>query len=153
MAQTRMLELVVGLFVLLGVAALFLLTLQVSTANDFTQDESYRVSARFQNIGSLRTRAPVTLAGVTIGRVVDIRIDSQTFEAVVEMRIAGEYDQLPADSDASIHTAGLLGEQYIAITPGGAPEPLQNGDEIRFTQSALVLENLIGRLVTSMGGD
>lgn len=153
MAQTRLLELVVGLFVLLGVAALFLLTLQVSTANDFTRGESYRLEARFQNIGSLNNRAPVTLAGVRIGRVVDIRIDQQTFEAVVQMRIDSEYGQLPADSDASINTAGLLGEQYIAITPGGAREALQDGDEIRFTQSALVLENLIGRLVTSMGGE
>ncbi len=149
--QTRLLELVVGLFVLLGIAALFLLTLQVSTANDLKPQESYRVVATFDNVGSLKPRAPVTLAGVRIGRVLDIRINTTTFQAEVTLGIDNKYNMLPDDSNASILTAGLLGEQYIGITPGGSQNVLKNGDRIRFTQSAMVLENLIGQFVSRMG--
>jgi phospholipid/cholesterol/gamma-HCH transport system substrate-binding protein len=149
--QTRLLELVVGLFVLLGIAALFLLTLQVSTANDLKPQESYRVIAVFDNVGSLKPRAPVTLAGVRIGRVIDVRINRTTFQAEVTLGIENKYNMLPDDSNASILTAGLLGEQYIGITPGGSPNVLKDGDRIRFTQSAMVLENLIGQFISRMG--
>jgi len=149
--QTRLLELVVGLFVLLGIAALFLLTLQVSTANDLKPQESYQVIAVFDNVGSLKPRAPVTLAGVRIGRVIDVRINRTTFQAEVTLGIDNKYNMLPDDSNASILTAGLLGEQYIGITPGGSPNVLKDGSRIRFTQSAMVLENLIGQFVSRMG--
>lgn len=149
--QTRLLELVVGLFVLLGIAALFLLTLQVSTANDLKPQESYQVIAVFDNVGSLKPRAPVTLAGVRIGRVIDVRINRTTFQAEVTLGIDNKYNMLPDDSNASILTAGLLGEQYIGITPGGSPNVLKDGGRIRFTQSAMVLENLIGQFVSRMG--
>ena len=150
MAQTRLLELVVGLFVCLGLAALFLLTLQVSTANGLSGSDSYRVSARFANIGGLSTRAPVAMAGVDIGRVEAITLDEKSFEAIVTLAIDNRYDELPADSSAKILTAGLLGEQYIGIVPGGSLDNLQPGDEITFTQGALVLENLIGQFVANM---
>ncbi|MDY6943618.1 MAG: outer membrane lipid asymmetry maintenance protein MlaD [Pseudomonadota bacterium] len=153
MTQTRLLELIVGLFVCLGLAALFLLTLQVSTVNGFNTEPNYRVTARFQDVGSLRPRAPVSMAGVRIGRVTDIQIDTTTFEAEVTMEIYERYNNLPEDSDASILTSGLLGEQYIGITPGGSLTSLADGDEIRFTQSALVLENLIGQFVTRLDSD
>ena len=150
MAQNRLMEVVVGLFVCLGVAALFLLTLQVSTANGLGGGgETYRVTASFQNIGSLTERSPVTMAGVTIGRVSDIRFDPETFEAQVTMSISRQYDMLPEDSSASILTQGLLGEQYVGLTPGGSRRSLEEGDSIRFTQSAMVLEQVIGQFLFS----
>lgn len=150
MAQTRLLELVVGLFVCLGLAALFLLTLQVSTANGLSGSDAYRVTARFADIGGLSPRAPVAMAGVAIGRVETITLDEKSFEAVVTLAIDSRYDELPADSSAKILTSGLLGSQYVGIVPGGSLENLQAGDEITFTQGALVLENLIGQFVTNM---
>jgi len=151
MAQNRLLELIVGLFILIGIAALFLLTFQVSTAQDILPDKGYKVTAKFENIGSLKVRAPISLAGVNIGRVTDIHIDPRSFQAVVTLSISKRYEILPRDSDASIQTAGLLGEQYIGISPGGADEMLREGDEIQFTQSALVLEKLIGQFATGIG--
>lgn len=153
MAQSRLMELTVGLFVCLGLAALLLMTMQVSTANGVRGGETYTVLARFTNIGSLRSRAPVTLAGVRIGRVGDIQINPETFDAEVELVINSEYDFMPEDTSANIYTAGLLGEQYIALEPGGSPRNLEDGDRLRFTQSALVLERLIGRFLSSMGQD
>lgn len=153
MAQSRLMELTVGLFVCLGLAALLLMTLQVSTANGARGGETYTVTARFTNIGSLRSRAPVTLAGVRIGRVGDIQINPETFDAEVELIINAEYDFMPEDTGANIYTAGLLGEQYIALEPGGSPDSLEDGDRLRFTQSALVLERLIGQFLSSMGQD
>ncbi len=153
MTQTRMMELVTGLFVCLGLAALLVLALQVSTGNGYRSGDTYSVTARFENIGSLRSRSPVTLGGVRIGRVGDIRINPETFDAEVELRIDTRFDMLPEDTGASIFTAGLLGEQYIALEPGGSPEVLADGDRLRFTQSALVLERLIGQFVANMGQD
>lgn len=148
MGQSRALEILVGLFVCLGVAAAFVLTLRVSNLSGGT-GPGYTVEARFQNIGGLRAGAPVTLAGYRIGRVQDISVDADYFEAVVKIEIDSSYNNIPSDSNASILTAGLLGEQYIGITPGGALESLAEGDEIKFTQSALILENIIGQFLFS----
>lgn len=153
MNQTRLMELVVGLFICLGLAAVFLLTLQVSTQNDLRRESTYSVQARFDNVGSLRVRAPVTLAGVRIGRVTAVDVNPETFQAEVELAIDERYNQLPTDSSAAIQTAGILGEQYVALQPGGSMDNLKDGDRINFTQSAIVLENLIGRFLTQMGND
>ncbi len=115
----------VGLFVLIGVLALLMLALEVSNLSVLTDREGYRIRARFDNIGGLKVRAPVTMAGVRVGRVAAIEFDSQTYEAVVEMSIDARYDRIPADSTASIYTAGLLGEQYIALEPGAEEEYLE----------------------------
>ncbi|MGB7290109.1 MAG: outer membrane lipid asymmetry maintenance protein MlaD [Candidatus Macondimonas sp.] len=153
MNQTRLMELVVGLFICLGLAAMFLLTLQVSTQNDLRRDASYEITARFDNVGSLRVRAPITLAGVRIGRVTGVDVNPETFQAEVKLAIDQRYDKLPSDSSAAIQTAGILGEQYIALQPGGAMENLKAGDRIGFTQSAVVLENLIGRFLAQTGNE
>ncbi len=151
MRTTRTLELTVGLFVALGLAAFFMLAMRVSNITSLN-DSGYKVTASFENIGGLKVRSPVTLAGVTIGRVADIAIDQQTYEAVVQFSIDPSYDQLPTDSSASIYTSGLVGEQYIGLEPGGMDEYLQDGDSIDLTQSALVIEQLVGRLMTNMVG-
>ncbi|MDY6956797.1 MAG: outer membrane lipid asymmetry maintenance protein MlaD [Pseudomonadota bacterium] len=153
MNQTRLMELVVGLFICLGLAAIFLLTLQVSTQNDLRRESAYFVQARFDDVGSLRVRAPVTLAGVRIGRVTAVDVNPETFQAEVKLAIDERYNQLPTDSSAAIQTAGILGEQYVALQPGGSMDNLKDGDRISFTQSAIVLENLIGRFLTQMGND
>ncbi|WP_018168266.1 outer membrane lipid asymmetry maintenance protein MlaD [Thioalkalivibrio sp. ALMg9] len=151
--KVRFFELAVGVFVLLGIGALFYLAVQVSNVTDYHDRDTYTVSGYFDNIGGLKTRAPVTVSGVRIGRVADIRYDPERFRAEVTLAIRSEYDYLPMDTQAAIHTAGLLGEQYIALEPGGDYDTLQEGDELMFTQSALVLENLIGRFMTNMGSD
>ena len=154
MQQTRTVELGTGLFALLGMGALFFLTTQATGTDDFDADQTFEVTARFENVGSLRKRAPVAMSGVTIGRVTDIEFDPVSLQAVVTFVIDSRYDQIPEDSDASILTAGLLGSQYIGLTPGGSPEFLADGGELFFTQSAVVLENLIGRfLVRGEQGD
>lgn len=149
--QSKALELVVGLFFILGVAAVFILTFRVASVTGGGGGNTYEIRAEFENIGGLKPGAAVTLAGVRIGRVRDIIINKDNFEATVTLRIENAYDFLPKDSSASILTAGLLGEQYIGLSPGGADENLAAGDQIQFTQSALVLENLIGQFVANMG--
>ena len=152
MRQNRAVEIGTGLFVLLGIGALFFLTTQTTGREDFTDVDTYEVEARFENIGSLRTRAPVAMSGVTIGRVTDIQFDGDALEAVVIMVIDNRFDQIPDDSDASILTAGLLGSQYIGLQAGGSDIFLEDGSEILFTQSAIVLENLIGKFLVNSGG-
>lgn len=147
------LELAVGVFVALGIAAFFLLALQVSDLTSLGNDRGYRITARFENIGGLRVRAPVTMGGVRIGRVVGIDLDPQTYEAVVTLSIDPKYDRLPVDSSASILTSGLLGEQYIGLEPGGMDNYLTEGGTLRLTQSALVLEKLIGRMLTNAASE
>ena len=147
--QRQWVEVIVGLFVVAGVIALLFLSLKVSNLNSVTVSDPYQVSARLDNIGSLKVRAPVTMAGVKIGRVKSIRLDSVSYQAEVVMDISGEYKQLPVDSSASINTEGLLGEQFVSLEPGGQQEYLVNGDRIRLTQSAVVLENLIGEMLFS----
>jgi len=152
MQQTRTVEIGTGLFVLLGMGALFFLTTQTTGGDDFDAEEIYTVEARFENVGSLRPRAPVAMSGVTIGRVTSIEFDPQNLEAVVEFVIDKTYSQIPDDSDASILTAGILGSQYIGLQAGGSDIYLEDGSEIMFTQSAIVLENLIGKFLVNSGG-
>ncbi len=149
MMQSRTVEIWVGLFIAAGMAALFMLAMQVSNLTLVNNDEGYNVTARFENISGLKVRAAVTVAGVRVGRVTDIGFDPQTFEAVVTMNISNQYDQLPLDTSASIFTAGLLGEQYVGLEPGGEMELLEDGSEIMLTQSALILEQLIGQFLFS----
>lgn len=147
---SRTLEILVGFFVCLGVAAIFVLTFRVASLDTAGGgNSSYEVRAQFENIGGLRPGSAVTLAGVRIGRVQSIAIDPQTFQANVIMRIDTEHNQIPEDSSASILTAGLLGEQYIGLSPGGMDTVLQDGSDIMLTQSALVLENLIGQFLSN----
>jgi phospholipid/cholesterol/gamma-HCH transport system substrate-binding protein len=153
MRQTRSVELGTGMFVLLGLTAAFFLITQTTGSQAFSASETYTVTARFQNVGSLKTRAPVAMSGVTIGRVRDVSFDPVGLEAVVTFDIDQKYDQIPEDSDASILTAGLLGSQYIGLQAGGSEFYLEDGSEIQFTQSAVVLENLISKYLFSSGGD
>ena len=151
MRQTRSVEIGTGLFVLLGMSALFFLTTQTTGGDDFQAESVYMVEARFDNVGSLRQRAPVTMSGVTIGRVTSVEFDPVSLEAVVEFVIDAQYDQIPDDSDASILTSGILGSQYIGLQAGGSDLYLEEGNEILFTQSAIILENLIGKFLVSSG--
>ena len=152
--RQKNLELMVGLFVALGLAAFLLLALKVSDLTRIGENEGYRITARFENIGGLKVRAPVTVGGVRIGRVISIDLDPQSYEAVVTLSIDPQYHQLPTDSSASILTSGLLGEQYVGLEPGGMDDYLKNGGTLKLTQSALVLEKLIGRMLTNaVSGD
>ncbi|HSG96493.1 MAG TPA: outer membrane lipid asymmetry maintenance protein MlaD [Woeseiaceae bacterium] len=153
MRQSRSVEIATGMFVLLGMSALFFLTTQTTGSDDFQAESVYTVEARFENIGSLRERAPVTMSGVTIGRVTEVAFDPESLEAVVEFVIDSRYDQIPDDSDASILTSGILGSQYIGLQAGGSDLYLEDGSEILFTQSAIVLENLIGKFLLNAGGE
>ena len=152
MQQTRTMELGTGLFALLGIGALFFLTTQTTGSDDFNVDDTFEVSARFDNVGSLKVRAPVSMSGVTIGRVTDVVFDNQSLEAVVTFVIDSRYDTIPDDSDASILTAGLLGSQYIGLQAGGSEFSLEDGSEILFTQSAVILENIIGKFLIGGSG-
>jgi phospholipid/cholesterol/gamma-HCH transport system substrate-binding protein len=152
MRQSRTVELGTGLFVLLGLSALLFLTTQTSNIGSYFTGSGYSVLARFNNVGGLDVRAPVTMAGVTIGRVESISFDDQQFKALVTLRIDPNFDQIPEDSDASILTSGLLGAQYIGLNPGGSLDSLEDGSEIEFTQSAIVLEDLVGKFLLQSGG-
>ncbi len=147
--NSRMVEIGVGLFVALGLAALFMLAMQVSNLSAVTSSDSYTLTAGFENIGGLKVRSPVTVSGVRVGRVDAIDYDAKAFEAVVTMRIYSNYNGFPEDTSASIFTAGLLGEQYIALEPGGSMENLVEGDHLQLTQSALVMEQVIGQFLYS----
>ncbi|MBT2987595.1 MAG: outer membrane lipid asymmetry maintenance protein MlaD [Candidatus Thiodiazotropha sp. (ex Ctena orbiculata)] len=147
--NTRGLEVSVGAFMAAGLVALFFLAMQVSNLASITASEGYEVTARFDNIGGLKVRSPVSMAGVRIGHVVNIGYDQQSYEAVVTMSIDPAYNQIPDDSIAKIYTSGLLGEQYIGLDPGGSLENLQQGSEVMLTQSALVLEEIVGQFLFS----
>ncbi len=140
------LDLWVGLFVIAGVAALLFLALKVGSMSAVNTSDSYQVIARFDNIGGLKPRAPVKIAGVVVGRVADIRFDNETFEAAVTLRLDKRY-AFPKDTSAAIMTSGLLGEQYIGLEAGGDSLKLKDKDRILITQSAVVLENLIGQFL------
>ena len=150
MKQTRAVELGTGLFVFLGVAALFFLTTQ-TTNLQYQGEGGYSVVARFDNVGSLKIRAPVAMAGVTIGRVEEIEFDGEQLDAVVRLRIDMRFDKIPDDSDATIFTSGLLGAQYVGLEAGGSDTYFSDGDEVEFTQSAIVLEQLIGKYLLQGG--
>ncbi|MCP1726474.1 phospholipid/cholesterol/gamma-HCH transport system substrate-binding protein [Natronospira proteinivora] len=151
MRHNKAMDFGTGLFVFLGILAIFFLVTQTTGMRGLGAGDGYEVTARFDDIGNLRTRAPVTMAGVRLGRVTDIEFDGDRLDAVVTMTINDRYDNLPADTTASIRTSGLLGEQFIALEPGGDVEALAQGDQIIHTQSALVLENLIGQFLYSQG--
>jgi phospholipid/cholesterol/gamma-HCH transport system substrate-binding protein len=150
--NNRAIEIWVGLFVAAGIAALFMLAMQVSNLSNIGSGsaDSYTISATFENVGGLKERAPVTVSGVLVGRVAAIDYDLEAYEAVVILRIDSAYDRFPEDTAASIFTSGLLGEQYIALEPGGSLENLEEGDRIQLTQSALVLEQIIGQFLYGM---
>ncbi len=140
-------ETLVGLFVLLGVLGLVFLALQAANLGSTRSGDSYEIKARFDNIGGLKPRAPVRTAGVTVGRIKSIALDPKTFQGVVVMDIERGY-QFPKDTAAKILTAGLLGDQYVGLEPGGDDQNLAPGDTLAQTQSAVVLENLIGQFLT-----
>ena len=146
MAKQTTLELWVGLFGVAGLLALSMLAFKVANLGASDISQGYRVVARFDNFGQLKRRAPITLAGVRIGRVSDITIDDD-FYAVVTLTISDKYDKLPLDTSASILTSGLLGQQYVALEPGAEEEYLKDGSELQVTQSALVLEKLISQFL------
>lgn len=147
MLESKTVETIVGLFVALGLGALFILAMKVSDLSSLGGEDGYEITARFLNIGGLKVRSPVKMAGVVVGRVKDIRLDEQTYEAVATLSVASEFDNIPSDTSASIYTAGLLGEQYVYLEPGGEDTFLKEGDRITLTQSAVVLEQLIGQFL------
>ena len=150
MRRSNTLNLGTGTFVLLGFAALFFLTTQTTSRGlAFGSVPHYDITAKFDNIGDLRVGAPVSMSGVEIGRVVKIDFDTREYKAVVLMRLNAKYNQIPSDSDASIYTQGLLGGKFIGLTAGGAETYLKDKDQIDFTQSAFVLENLIGQFLAN----
>ena len=140
------LDLWVGLFVIVGIAALLFLTLKVGSMNTVNNSDSYEVVARFENIGGLKSRAPVKSAGVVVGRVAEVRFDNEVYEAAVTLRLDKRY-AFPKDSSAAIMTSGLLGEQYIGLEAGGDSVKLKDKDRILITQDAVVLENLISQFL------
>jgi phospholipid/cholesterol/gamma-HCH transport system substrate-binding protein len=151
--NSRTVEISVGVFVALGIAALFMLAMQVSNLGTLSSGDGYLLTAAFENVGGLKVRSPVTVSGVRVGRVEAIDYDHQTFEAVVSLRIDAQHDSFPLDTSASIYTSGLLGEQYVALEPGGSMENLENGDRLQLTQSALVMEQVIGQFLYNMAAD
>ncbi len=140
-------ETLVGLFVALGIVAVVFLALKAANLGSFGGGDTYPLVARFDNIGGLKARAPVRSAGVVVGRVVSISLDAKTYQGVVKLEVDRSF-QFPKDSAAKILTAGLLGDQYIGLEPGGDDKNLNPGDTIAQTQSAVVLENLIGQFLT-----
>lgn len=146
------LDLWVGIFVAIGMAALLFLALKVGNLSSTHMSESYVLQAKFDNIGGLKVRGPVKSAGVVVGRIADIGFDPKTYEAVVTMNIDGRY-HFPKDTFASIYTSGLLGEQYIGLDVGGDEQVLKPGDTIAKTQSAVVLEKLISQLLFSKASE
>ncbi|OYD55001.1 outer membrane lipid asymmetry maintenance protein MlaD [Thauera propionica] len=146
MMSRTALDLWVGIFVAIGFAALVFLAMKVGNFSGLDGRETYRIEAPFDNIGGLKVRAPVKSAGVLVGRVQSIRFDTETYRAVVQMEIDKRFE-FPADTSASILTSGLLGEQYIGLEAGADIEPLREGDRVLITQSAVVLEKLIGQFL------
>ncbi len=150
MRKSRTLDLGTGSFVLLGFAALFFLTTQTTSRGiSLASPPHYDLTAKFDNIGDLKVGAPVSMSGVEMGRVTKIDFDWKEYKAAVTLRIDARYNQIPTDSDASIYTQGLLGGKFVGLTAGGAETYLKDKDQIAFTQSAFVLENLIGQFAAN----
>ncbi len=150
--QRKSLDVWVGMFVLLGAAAILFLAMKAGNLSSFSLTPTYQVISKFDNIGGLKPQAPVKSAGVVVGRVADIRFDDKTFQASVVLNLDSAY-QFPKDSSLKILTSGLLGEQYIGISPGGDVKNLANGDKVTSTQSAIVLEDLISQFLYSKAAD
>jgi len=153
MINRKSLELWVGLFVAAGILALAMLAFKVGNLTSADVMNGYKVTGRFDNVGGLKVKAAVTMAGVRIGRVSGIAFDNKKYQALVTMDIDGRYQNIPKDSSASILTSGLLGDQYIGIEPGGDDVALKNGDNFLRTQSALVLEKLVGQVIFDKAGE
>ena len=145
-------DLWVGVFVAIGLVALLFLAMKVGNLASFSTAQIYQIQAKFANIGGLKVRAPIKSAGVVVGRVAEVRFDNETYEAIVSMNIDSHY-QFPRDTAAKILTSGLLGEQYIGLEAGGDGMMLKNGDRLRLTQSAVVLENLISQFLFNKAQD
>jgi len=152
MMKRKALDLWVGVFVAMGLGALLFLALKVGNLASFSAAEAYLIEANFDNIGGLKKRAPVKSAGVVVGRVEDIVFDTETYEATVAMSIDRRYG-FPKDTSAKILTAGLLGEQYVGLAAGGDTVKLKDGDKLKITQSAVVLENLISQFLFDKAAD
>lgn len=152
MTSKRGTEVLVGLFVVLGIAALVFLALKAANLGSFSGGETYTLSAKFDNIGGLKVRSPVRSAGVTVGRVASISLDPKTFQGVVRVDMQKGF-QFPTDTSASILTSGLLGDQYVGLNPGNDDKLLVGGDTIRQTQSAVVLETLISQFLFNKAAD
>ncbi len=150
--NSRTIEILVGFFMALGIAALVMLALKVSNLASFGSDDGYRIQAYFEDIGGLKVRSQVAVGGVQVGKVESIDYDMETFKARVTLNINGKYDSFPLDTAANIYTSGLLGEQYIGLEPGAELDFLKDGDVIDITQSAMVLERLIGQYLFSSSG-
>ncbi|HHB92029.1 MAG TPA: outer membrane lipid asymmetry maintenance protein MlaD [Thioploca sp.] len=152
MQSTRNMEIWVGIFVALGIAALLMLSIKVSHLGNLFAKQGYTITAQFENIGGLKVKSPVKMSGVLIGRVTDISFDNEYYQAIVTMNIESKYNKIPIDVSASILTAGLLGEQYIGLDTVGGDEFLVNGDKIDpgLTQSAVIVEKLIGKFLYNM---
>ncbi|WP_455209868.1 outer membrane lipid asymmetry maintenance protein MlaD [Kaarinaea lacus] len=153
MQQSRVVQMWVGVFVAIGIASLFMLAMKVSNISAFADTKGYELTLNFSNIGGLKVRSPVTMAGVVIGRVSEIGFDKEIYEAEVKVKIENRYDNIPEDTSASIFTSGLLGEQYIGLEPGGSDTFLREGDRFKLTQSAVVLEQLIGQFLVSKASE
>ncbi|MBA3987609.1 outer membrane lipid asymmetry maintenance protein MlaD [Aliidiomarina maris] len=152
--ETRKTEILVGVFVAVTIVALVFLALRVASNTDITRGSTYTLSASFDNIGGLKVRSPVKIGGVTVGRVTRIYLEGEYYEPVVEMQISTAYDQLPETSTVSVLTSGLLGEQYLGVEPGFIDDGimmLQDGDRFMNSNSAMVLEELIGQFLFSQG--
>lgn len=146
------LEIGVGAFIAMGFACALALAFASTDVQGRLEGGTYSVTARFANTGELKPRAPVKIAGVKVGEVENIVLDATTYDAVATLRISRAAGDLPSDSSAAIYTSGLLGERYVGITPGGAPDALADGGEIALTQSAIVLEQLIGKYMFGTAG-
>jgi phospholipid/cholesterol/gamma-HCH transport system substrate-binding protein len=147
MQHTSTQDTLVGLFIASGIIGLFFLAMQVSNLSSFISEDSYTITAHFENSGGLKVKSPVSAAGVKIGRVIAISFDPKSFESVVKMSINSKYNTLPDDTTASIFTAGLLGEQYVNLDAGGSNTPLKNNGKIEITQSAIILEKALGQFL------
>ncbi|MFA6408667.1 MAG: outer membrane lipid asymmetry maintenance protein MlaD [Gammaproteobacteria bacterium] len=153
MFNKRFVEIAVGLFMIAGLLALFMLAFKVSNLSQYSSSDTFKVTALFDNIGDLKIRAPVTIAGVRVGEVSSIILDTASLKADVTLMIDKRQDKLPVDTAAKILTAGLIGANYISLVPGYADEMLKNGGVITETHPALILENLIGQLIYKLEGD
>lgn len=147
MNRIRLIEVAVGAFMVAALVALFFLAMRVSNLSAATTADGYRLYARFSNVGSLKPRAAVTMAGVRVGRVESVVFDKESYEAVVTLKVDASVNTIPDDTFANIFTAGLLGEQYVGLEAGGSEEFLADGDTLVHTQSALVLEQMIGQFL------
>jgi len=151
MAQRQSFQIGTGLFILLGFAALAYLATQTTSVANYSQGDSYMIKARFTNVGQLKLRAPVKIAGVRVGSVAGVVLEPERLDALVTLSIDKRYDKIPDDSAAAVFTSGLLGDQYVALQPGGSPDVFKNGDEVVLTQSSMQLEELIGKYLVGQG--